>query len=568
MKNDGYQGPKVLFVGIDAADPDYINRRIEAGGLPNLNALGEKGIRCRMRSTFPVLSSAAWSTISTGLPPEGHGIYEFFRRKPGTWIDEPVLGGNKQGDNYWEIAARNGLKTVTINMGMTYPPRPVHNGVVVAGMDTPGESTQFVSPPEEKLALLNAVPDYLIELTAPQYHNADHFLKAISKQIDARMHAAKFLFARHQPELAVVVFTAIDRILHALWKYMDSNHPAYHQPEAEAQRHEVDRIYDKVDAYLGELIPWAGPEAITIVTSDHGGAAVHGIFYLNRWLAQEGYLSIKKDAKFETLKKADQLQLWVKRNVPRGVKNVFNRMFPNLHTSLGTRWGLSVIDPEKTKLYGWRKAEVLRVNLTGREPGGAVQPGEEYHRLLKEVKNKLEGLVDPRNGRKPIKKIWTREEAYPLANEDADCPDLVIEWGDYLYECDTTLEDLQGVLFTTEEKIGEPFGVEVNGKHALHGVFGIRGPGINSQCDLDVMNIIDIAPTVLTALGMEIPAAMPGSPPEQMFSDRTPKKAPLKTGEEKPPSEKTRDLDTGDQSSYSKEEREMIEKRLRDLGYM
>ena len=93
MNEKEYKGPKVLFIGIDAADPDYINRRIETGGLPNFKALGEKGIRCKMRSTFPVLSSAAWSTISTGLPPEHHGIYEFFRRKPGTWIDEPVLGG-------------------------------------------------------------------------------------------------------------------------------------------------------------------------------------------------------------------------------------------------------------------------------------------------------------------------------------------------------------------------------------------------------------------------------------------------------------------------------------------
>ncbi len=555
-------------MGIDAADPDYINRRIEAGGLPNFNALGEKGIRCRMRSTFPVLSSAAWSTISTGLPPEGHGIYEFFRRKPGTWIDEPVLGGNKQGDNYWEIVARHGLKTVTINVPMTYPPQPVNGGVVISGMDSPGEASAFVTPASEKAALMEAVPDYRIEITAAQFHSADDFIEAISKQMEARMRATEFLLERYHPDLATVIFTALDRVLHALWKYVDPAHPAYHATEASQWRNQIDRLYDQVDDYLGRLVDWAGPEAITLVTSDHGGAAVHGIFYLNRWLAQEGYLSIKTDAKFETLKRADKLQSWIKRNVPREVKNIFNRFFPNLHTSVGTRLGLSVIDPEKTKLYGWRKAEVLRVNLAGREPGGMVQPGEEYRSLIKEVKNKLEALVDPRNGRKPIRKVWMRHEAYPLANRSADCPDLVIEWGDYLYDCDTTLEDLHGVLFTTEEKIGEPFGVEVNGKHALHGVFGIRGPGINSQCDLDVMNIIDIAPTVLTALGMEIPAAMPGSPPEQLFSDKTPKKAQPITAEGKFSSDRTRDLDTGDQSSYSKEEQEIIEKRLRDLGYL
>ena len=107
---------------------------------------------------------------------------------------------------------------------------------------------------------------------------------------------------------------------------------------------------------------------------------------------------------------------------------------------------LGLIDPENTRLYGWRKADVLRVNLAGREPGGIIQLGDEYNSLIKEVKNKLEVLVDPRNGRKPIRKVWLRHEAYPMADQSTDCPDLVIEWGDYLYECDTTLENLLSMV--------------------------------------------------------------------------------------------------------------------------
>jgi predicted AlkP superfamily phosphohydrolase/phosphomutase len=564
MKTGNNRCPKVLFIGIDAADPDYMDHRVDNGGLPNFKSFREAGVWSRMRSTFPVLSSAAWSTISTGLPPEKHGIYEFFRRKPGTWTDEPVHGGSKSGECFWEVAARHGLNTVTINMGMTYPPKAVPNGVVVAGMDTPGEGTAFVEPPEEKSALLRAVPDYKIELTAPQYHDADHFLDAISNQIDARMKAARFLFDRHQPDLAVVVFTAADRILHALWKYVDPNHPAYESPEAAQRRTQVDRIYDQIDSCLGELMDWAGSDATIIITSDHGGGAVHGIFYLNRWLAQEGYLAIREDAKFATLKTAENAQLWIKRNIPRGVKNIFNRMFPDLHTSVGTRLGLSVINPEKTRLYGWRKADVLRVNLWGREPGGTVSPGKEYEKLLQEVKDKLEAVVDPRNGRKPICKVWTRYEAYPLAGELTDCPDLVIEWGDYLYECDTTLEDLDGPLFTSEEKPNEPFGVEQNGKHARHGIFGIQGPDINRDVILEVMDIINIAPTVIAALGLDVPAAMTGNVPDGLFTGEVRKEMPEETETAKTPSRKEGE----EKEVYSDKEREEIEKRLRDLGYM
>ena len=294
MNQEKRNYPKVLVVGVDAADPSYIQRRTETGGLPNFTALQRDGAYGRLKSTFPVLSSAAWSTIATGLPPEKHGIFEFFRRQPGTWQDLPVHGGTKKGDDFWKIASQHGFKSVVINMPITYPPKPTTGGVIVAGMDTPGEATEFVSPKEEKKTLLDHIPDYRIELTAAQFDTVDEFLDAVQKTMEARMKAAKYLFARHQPDVAVVIFTELDRVLHALWKYIDPTHPASQRPEAERWRPRVDALYDQVDAYLGELINWAGEEAITIVCSDHGGAAVHGVFYLNRWLIQEGYLTLKR----------------------------------------------------------------------------------------------------------------------------------------------------------------------------------------------------------------------------------------------------------------------------------
>jgi len=49
-------------------------------------------------------------------------------------------------------------------------------------------------------------------------------------------------------------------------------------------------------------------------------------------------------------------------------------------------------------------------------------------------------------------------------------------------------------------------------------------------------------------------------PPEDIFIDRTPKKATH--------SAEVKDTGTDKESSYSEEERDQIEKRLRDLGYM
>ncbi len=581
--------PKVMLVGIDAADPDYIDRRIAEGGLPNLKKFRDEGAWGRMRSTFPVLSSAAWSTIATGLPPEKHGIFEFFRRTPGTWTDEIVHGGLKKGENFWEIAAKNGHKAVVINMPMTYPPRSHAGEIVVAGMDTPGENTAFVAPAEEKAPLLAEVPNYRIELTAAQFRTVEDFLEAVSQTMEARLQAARYLFDRHQPELAVVIFTALDRVLHALWKYMDPDHPAYHREEAPAWRAKVDALYDQVDNHLGELIEWAGEECRVFTCSDHGGAAVHGVFYLNRWLAQHGYLYLKKSGP-SLLKVVGTAQQWVKHAVPRSIKNLGNKLFPNAYANVETIHGLSRLDTMRTKVYAWRKTDVMRVNLAGREPGGLVRPGKEFNGLLKEVKGKLEKVVDPRTSHAPIRKVWTREEAYPLSSDLDDCPDLVIEWNGKLYEVSTSLDNLDGPLFTSEEKPDRPWREEINGNHALYGIFGAIGKGIVEGKVYDSVDIQSVAPSVLAGLGITETGEMTGEVPEGMFTDSSIADSPkAKSSENEDSSEEDSASDvsntstsgtgdakgtddsqtsTTDEEVYTDEEKALLEKRLRDLGYM
>ncbi|MFC2170695.1 alkaline phosphatase family protein [Calditrichota bacterium] len=561
---------KLLFVGIDSADPDYIDRRIAEGALPNIASFKKDGAWGKMRSTFPVLSSAAWSTISTGLPPEKHGIYEFFRRKPGTWQDEPVHGGMKKGDDFWQICAAKGYKTVVINMPITYPPKPVNNGIIVSGMDTPGEGVEFTYPKEVRDELLREVPGYRIEQTAAQFDTVEHFLEASSQMMKDRLEAALYLFNKHNPDLAVVIFTALDRVLHALWKYVDPAHPAYNYPEAEKWRKKVDVLYDEVDQHLGKLMEWAGSDTTTIICSDHGSGAVHGVFFLNRWLMREGYLALKGLAgKSLAMKTGVQLQNWVKRNVPRPVKNIFNKFAPQLYSNIETRHGLSLIEPSLTLVYSWRKTDVMRLNLSGREPGGIVILGKEAENIQIEMKRKLENLTDARaefSGYKPIRKVWTRKEAYPLSDELDDCPDLVIEWNDRLYSVDTTLDNPDGQLFITEEKPDKPWREEINGDHALHGIFGAKGKKINPGSNLGIIEILAVAPSVLNMLGIAKNNEMPGVVPQEMLN----KELVTTMLVQEVPDDKIESKEKQDQVSdvYTDEERKIIEKRLRDLGYM
>src|SRR5205823_845079 len=54
------------------------------------------------------------------------------------------------------------------------------------------------------------------------------------------------------------------------------------------------RQYCYCDQRLGELVEEAGSDTNILVVSDHGMQRLDGRVYLNRWLIQNGYLSLEE----------------------------------------------------------------------------------------------------------------------------------------------------------------------------------------------------------------------------------------------------------------------------------
>ena len=70
---------KVLVIGLDGATFDLMLPWIEAGELPTLGRMLSEGSSGPLRSTYPPVTAAAWSTFMTRKNPGKHGIYGFFR---------------------------------------------------------------------------------------------------------------------------------------------------------------------------------------------------------------------------------------------------------------------------------------------------------------------------------------------------------------------------------------------------------------------------------------------------------------------------------------------------------
>ena len=96
---------------------------LQAGELPQLARLRAQGSYRRLGTTTPAQTPVAWSTFATGVNPGGHGIFDFLRRDPDTYLPDLALSRFEQvgpfrppravnlrrGTPLWDCARRPGI---------------------------------------------------------------------------------------------------------------------------------------------------------------------------------------------------------------------------------------------------------------------------------------------------------------------------------------------------------------------------------------------------------------------------------------------------------------------------
>lgn len=78
-------GIKTLILGLDAFDPTVFERLHEQGRLPHLSRYVRAGSYARFAVANPPQSEVSWTSIATGLNPGGHGLFDFVHRNPATY---------------------------------------------------------------------------------------------------------------------------------------------------------------------------------------------------------------------------------------------------------------------------------------------------------------------------------------------------------------------------------------------------------------------------------------------------------------------------------------------------
>ena len=97
----------------------------------------------------------------------------------------------------------------------------------------------------------------------------------------------------------------------------------------------------------------------------------------------------------------------------------------------------------------------------------------------------------------------------------------------------------------------------------MDGIILAQGPHIRRNTHIEGAGIIDIAPTVMYALGMPIPSDMDGKPLIGLFEETHTQQTEASYTDER----KHEDV-ASDEYGYSEEEEESVRLKLEALGYL
>ena len=491
---------KVLVIGMDGGTWAALDAF--ASVMPNVQRLKAESAWGLLESTMPPITAPAWSSFMTGTNPGKHGCYYF------TYLQDGRLHAvNSTGirrPTFLQLASRAGKRVISLNLPMTYPPQPV-NGVVVTGLLTPMAAEDFVYPEDARRLLDGYRPSFPEERRTTEVQAfspsskrpawRDRFIEEATNIPRRRGACARKLLGGVAWDVAVIVFTATDRIQHQCWLSIEGGTESWRGEE----REQLVRFYGVLDDEIGQVLRSVPEDVSVIMVSDHGFGRGHSQdlceFHVNCWLRDAGYLSIRSGGAGKDLPAAPKpLRRGLAYRMARAVAR--RLMSPNQRRALRQKVKGDFVDAQLQVDWPTCRAFSLVYSNTAGVYGSIYLGEAGTPQTAVELAEKMQALTGP-DGKAVFGEVKLADDAYgPDAHKPG--PDIVYETRlPYLVRGD--FEGPPDGWFRSGQV------TTIEGHHRRHGIFLGRGaafepggPGAWSMCD--------VAPTVLAACGLRPPA--------------------------------------------------------------
>jgi predicted AlkP superfamily phosphohydrolase/phosphomutase len=472
----------VLIIGIDGATWDLLKPWIDEGKLPTLGKFLKKGVDGKLKTTIPILSCSAWTSLFTGKNPGKHGIFEYVNDS-GDMINCSYIKTEK----IWQILSHYKKRCAMINVPMTYPVEEL-NGYMVSGILTPSTEKIYSYPAE----LMNVLKKHNYKIRVRSAYGKHNFLPNDKSVLDSRESYLKELD------------DLMDRRYHTLKEFMDENwdffmvvfghEVALLQTLFWDKKEIMLEVFRKLDLYIADLIKIfsiKNTNPYIFFVSDHGFSASPTRSINMKVLLEEN--GILKDN-----------------------RTTLHKIIPKIYKKLNNIIPLSnlILHSSKTKTAreSFQRKLTTGSNIYYKYPGVYIKQGldeTKYAKLRDKLLQELKKLQDPLTKDKVFQVVEKREDMYSGKYSEL-APDVV-----------TLSTNKYDVIFSYDsDKLFDDLELPLKGKHSsdLHGIFMAGGKEVKLNTTKHA-SILDIFPTVLHILDVPLPKELDGKVLKDIFKE-------------------------------------------------
>ena len=287
---------RVLLIGWDAADWQIITPLLDAGEMPALQSLIERGVMGNIATLDPPFSPMLWTSVATGHTADRHGVVHFVQPTEDATSARPVLGSSRRTKALWNILSQEGLRSNVVGWWPSHPAEPIR-GTMVSNFFHPASapvSEPWVAPPgtvhppelEDQLSQYRVHPGELTgELIQPFIptladidQSEDKRPARVAKMLaDATsVHAvATYLMDTTEWDFTAVYYDSIDHFGHGFMQYHPPQMAKVSDDDFRHYQHVTRAAYRFHDMMLDRLLQLAGEDCTVILLSDHGFHSDH-----------------------------------------------------------------------------------------------------------------------------------------------------------------------------------------------------------------------------------------------------------------------------------------------------
>ncbi len=533
---------RLLAIGLDAADPEVLERWMGDGKLPGLAGLREQGAWGRIAGPAHHRAETPWSEFLSGVSPETSGF----------WGDISMADGSSQpkeigADDFVDFppfyALGPGCRVAVLDVPKTRIVNEVDGIQLVAwGAHSPGAAQG--SRPEGLLRELEqrhgTHPALLRddgEWWDARYMRTLH--RNLLTGIRRRTAVVEDILAREAWDLVLTAFGETHSAGHDFWHLSQADHPlAGMDIPVRFASDPMLEVYQAVDQAVAELAGSLPDDTAVCVFSLHGSGpnstdmpslAVlpellfrHAFpgksFFQNRQVSGEPPPPVTRGLQrswTEVIWRMRQDPLrwrgWLRSWLPIRWNDGFDRLFgsglppgpasPNRLRAEGDpffwqpcSWYQPFWPEMKAFALPSYSEGMVRINVAGRDPQGIVAAAD-YERCCAQISALMMELRCGRSGLPAVEAVFPCRRS-ARDGEKAPSADLIVRW------CDRATDVWDHPHLG---RIG-PLPFRRTGSHRSQGFLCLRMPGIEAGSKLAEGRLVDLAPTLLDILG-KAPAA-------------------------------------------------------------